>query len=86
MDRTDRYLKNDKWNPYKNVSGKSGVSKFLIGEDYIQVVFKESADIYVYNYEVTEKAYVEQMKKLAKNGEGLSGFTSQKVRDKYASD
>ena len=69
---------------YKNVSGKSGVVEYEIGADFIKVRFKGPKKIYVYNYASTGKEYIENMKKLAEGGKGLSTFVSQKVRERYS--
>ena len=71
---------------YQNLSGKSGVSAFEIGTDYILIQFVNSNDIYRYNYIKPGKGKVEKMKMLATRGMGLSTFISQQVAndfDKY---
>ena len=68
---------------YKNVSGKSGVSGYEIGKDFILIQFVNSKETYVYNYVMPGKETVEQMKTLARRGQGLSTFISQFVKDDY---
>lgn len=67
---------------YKDITGKSGVSAYRLGEDYIEIKFK-TGETYIYNYVRPGKLYVEQMKRLAEKGKGLSTFISQKVRDRF---
>ena len=69
---------------YKNFAHTSGVTAYEIGNDYIKVEFVDGP-IYVYNHAIPGPGEVEQMKKLALNGRGLSTFISRNVRDKYAS-
>ncbi|GAB3922666.1 hypothetical protein [Mucilaginibacter myungsuensis] len=68
--------------PYKNSAGNSGVVAYDISDDRIAVQFI-GGDIYVYSYASAGKRNVEQMKKLALAGNGLSTFISRVVRDKY---
>jgi len=58
---------------YKNTSGNSGVTDFEIGVSYIIVIFKNVRS-YKYTYDLTGKSYVDEMKALATDGRGLSGF------------
>jgi len=68
---------------YRNVSGKSGVSAYEIGEDFILIQFVNTRETYVYNYGMPGRETVEQMKALARSGKGLSTFISQVVKDDY---
>ena len=68
---------------YKNSSGNSGVSAFEIQEKSILVEFNHDR-IYRYNYSSAGKEHVENMKKLAQEGKGLSTYISQNVKEKYA--
>jgi len=67
---------------YNNKSGKSGISGYEIGDDYILVKFKTNK-VYKYNHAVTGKQNVDKMKNLAISGRGLNSFISKKVRYKY---
>jgi hypothetical protein len=67
---------------YKNLSGKSGVRHYEIGDDFIRVQF-ESGTTYLYTYISAGQKNIEHMKKLAKSGKGLSTFISQNVRDLF---
>ena len=69
---------------YRNFARTSGVSAYEIGKDYIKVEFVDGP-IYVYNHAIPGPGEVEQMKKLARDGRGLSTFISRNVRDRYAS-
>lgn len=65
-----------KFNTYTSASGKlSGVTGYILGEDYIVVKFRNS-EIYTYSYVSAGKEMVEEMKKLAEQQEGLSTFIS----------
>lgn len=68
---------------YKNLAGTSGVTAYELGDDYIKVEFEGEA-VYLYTSEVTGKEKLETMKKLAKQGRGLSTYISQHVEDAYA--
>jgi hypothetical protein len=69
---------------YKEISGDAGVYAFSAGKDHIKVQFKDRS-VYLYNYAVTGKAAVEEMKRLAAKGKGLTTFINQQVRERYAS-
>lgn len=69
---------------YKNRHHDSGVTAYEIGDDYIKVEFAEGP-LYLYTHDMPGAAQVEQMKKLALRGEGLSTYISRHVRDAYAS-
>jgi hypothetical protein len=68
---------------YANVSGNSGVVAFEIGADFIRVKFLDGG-IYRYTYESAGESNVEEMKRLARAGRGLSGFISVSVREMYS--
>ncbi len=67
---------------YKNLSGKSGVSAFETGSDYIKVKFKDGLG-YMYNNNSTGFQKINAMKILALNGMGLNTFINKNVRKKY---
>ena len=69
--------------PYRHSPQPTGVLAYRIAPEAIEVKFVDGRR-YLYNYAVTGAAAVERMKQLAKEGEGLSTFISQHVRDKYA--
>lgn len=67
---------------YKN-SKEAGVSAFEIGDDYIKAEF-QNGPTYLYTYESAGKNNIEQMKKLAIIGRGLTTFINQNVKHHYA--
>jgi len=68
---------------YKNISGDSGVVAYETGDDYIKVKFIDGA-VYLYTNAVTGQHHINQMKKLAATGLGLSAYISKHVRNRYA--
>jgi hypothetical protein len=70
--------------PYGNLSNKSGIREFDIGDDFIDVRFVQH-EPYRYTHESAGRDNVEQMKKLAVAGKGLGTFISQhpEVRHGY---
>jgi hypothetical protein len=68
--------------PYRNIAGNSGVIAYAIKPDSIAVQFTDGK-VYVYTYASAGKRNIEQMKKLAKNGLGLSTFISTTVKNRY---
>lgn len=67
---------------YKDISGKSGVIAFAIGDGRITVKFK-GGDCYLYTVASAGAADIATMQRLAREGKGLSTFISQYVRDRY---
>jgi hypothetical protein len=69
---------------YVNYGGDSGVDAFEIAADYIIVRFL-SGDCYKYTSESVGSSNLEQMKALARQGEGLNAFinTNSIVRTGY---
>lgn len=71
---------------YLNISGKSNIESYEIGNDYIIVQFKTGKErIYKYNYEKPGQAVVEQMKDLARAGCGLNSYISKYVKSNFYS-
>ncbi len=68
---------------YANRSGDSGVTAYEIGRGWIVVEFVEGAT-YFYNAHEPGPAAVAEMQRLAKAGQGLSGYISREVKDRYA--
>lgn len=61
--------------PYKNLSGDSGVLAYEIGNDYVIVQFKNGKhSFYKYTYVRTGMVVVEEMKRLAIIGKGLNSL------------
>jgi hypothetical protein len=69
---------------YKNLSGNSGVESFEIGPDFVRVQFHDKPS-YLYTDQSVGHENVEEMKRLARAGTGLSTFITQhpEVRDGY---
>jgi hypothetical protein len=68
---------------YKGLEN-GGVSAYQISDDAIILKFKDGR-IYSYNYVKPGKEQVEEMKKLAINGSGLTTYVNQNVRSNYSS-
>lgn len=68
---------------YRNLQGNSGITSYTIGRNSIIVAFK-GGHTYKYNYAVTGKEHVQNMKTLAREGRGLSTYISRYVKDLYA--
>ncbi len=58
---------------YLNIDGDSNVIAYEIGADYIKVQFATGA-IYKYSYRSAGSTHVEQMKRLARSGDGLNSY------------
>ena len=67
---------------YKNLSGKSGVRAYQIREHSIVIEFKGNGK-YLYTYDRPGREHVEEMKKLAVEGFGLSTYISRNVKNRY---
>ena len=76
-------MKPVKMESYKGLSGNTGVTSFKIKEKEILVEFKDR-DIYKYTYTSAGKEHIENMKRLALQGKGLSTYISQNVKGSYA--
>ncbi|HEY8271526.1 MAG TPA: hypothetical protein VIG33_11615 [Pseudobdellovibrionaceae bacterium] len=68
---------------YKNLSGVSGILRFKINRDSIEVEFHDGA-VYLYDEAITGRVHVERMKELARAGKGLNSYISRAVRKNYA--
>ncbi|HEX7889607.1 MAG TPA: hypothetical protein VF522_09635 [Ramlibacter sp.] len=69
---------------YRNLSGNSGVVAYEVGPDWIGVKFRDGVT-YRYTYAKPGAIHVEEMKKLAAAGRGLSGYISRHVGKAYES-
>ncbi len=67
---------------YKNWGGNSNIYAFSIGTDYIDVQFN-GGKVYRYSYCSAGKAKVDQMKRLAMQGQGLNSYIMRNARDDY---
>jgi hypothetical protein len=68
---------------HRNLSGESGVVAYDIRPRSISVAFLDGRR-YVYTYRSAGQERVEQMKNLARDGRGLSGFIAQNARDLFS--
>ena len=64
---------------YLNLGGNSNVKEFFIGEDYIDVVFKDRS-IYRYSYASAGREHVDHM---AQVGSDLNSYIKENVLEKY---
>jgi hypothetical protein len=69
---------------YKNLSGRSGVASFQIGNDNITVRFKDGGE-YIYSNGSAGVSSIATMKELATNGSGLNTFINTHVKENYES-
>lgn len=67
---------------YKNLGGSSGIAEYEIGFDSITVTFSDGS-CYLYSNVKPGSEDVEQMKKMARAGQGLNSFISRKVKKNY---
>lgn len=68
---------------YRNLGGDSGVSTFEIGIDYIVVKFSGTSRTYSYSYRRAGQNHVENMKRLARSGNGLNSYINRYVKNLY---
>lgn len=69
---------------YKNLSGKSGVEAYEIGDDFIKVQFVNGST-YLYTNRSAGRETIAEMKALALAGEGLSSYISRVFTKGHAS-
>lgn len=69
--------------PYRNLSGTSGVVAFDLGDHHIDIEFQDGHR-YRYDYIKPGQPQVEAMKALAPTGKGLATFINQHVRERFA--
>lgn len=67
---------------YKNLGGKSVVSRFEILKDIVTIKFTDNSS-YNYSNQSAGVANIEQMKKLAAAGKGLGTFITTNLKDKW---
>lgn len=68
---------------YADTDRDSGVSHYEIGETSITVWFKGGAKPYRYSYGRAGIQHVEQMKRLARAGDGLNEYINDHVKKSY---
>jgi hypothetical protein len=69
--------------PYGNSGGESGVRSYETSGRSIVIEFRDG-EKYLYNYDMPGKAEVEEMKRLAETGAGLTTYINKHVRGRYA--
>ena len=68
---------------YLDLDGDSGVVAYEIGETYIKVKFNGTYKIYTYSYRSAGANRVEDMKQLARNGNGLNSYIMRYAKNLY---
>ena len=68
---------------YKDIDHNSGVSRFEIGSDRINVWFAKAPRPYAYSYASAGRAHIENMKRLAQAGDGLNAYINTHVKNLY---
>lgn len=68
---------------YRDVDGDSGVAAYEIGDNSITVKFKDGA-VYLYTDASAGPRHIEQMKRLARAGDGLNSYINLHVKKRYA--
>lgn len=68
--------------PYKDLTGNSGVTAYEISDNGISIEFNHDT-VYLYTNASTGKRRIEKMKRLAADGKGLSTYISQTVKEKF---
>ncbi len=68
---------------YKNSNRDTGVVAYDIGKEGIAIKFRDGS-VYLYTIESAGTKNIEQMKSLAKKGEGLTTYINQHVKERYA--
>ena len=58
---------------YGNLHGNSGIAAYEEGDDFIRIRFT-SGGIYLYTYDSAGEDDIEEMKELAREGNGLNRF------------
>lgn len=69
--------------PYANRGGDSGVIAYECNDDSIVVEFEGGAS-YLYDCTAPGRTHVEEMERLARDGEGLNAYINTHVRKQYA--
>lgn len=72
-----------KMKPYRRLSGESGVIAYAPAPEAIRVRFVDG-HVYTYSHASAGRQHVEEMKRLAREGKGLSAYISKHVKNHYA--
>lgn len=67
---------------YKDINGDSGVESYEIGEGSITVHFERGGS-YVYTNTSAGQDCIQEMQRLARNGDGLNTYINKHVRKNY---
>jgi hypothetical protein len=78
-----RFCYNTYMQRYKTSNPDTGVIAYETGKDSISIKFRDGS-IYLYTNKSAGPAAIAEMKMLAENGEGLTTYINQHVRDHYA--
>lgn len=73
---------NASFTPYINKSGHSGIVAYEAGSDNIIIQFNDG-EMYLYTYSATGEKHVEEMKRLAQKGEGLTTYINKNIRERF---
>ena len=68
---------------YRDIDNDSGVHSYEIAPDHIEVWFKGNPRSYTYSYSSAGSFHIENMKRLAAQGEGLNAYIQRYVKHKY---
>tara|TARA_R110002050_G_scaffold202806_1_gene338024 strand:- start:22178 stop:22438 length:261 start_codon:yes stop_codon:yes gene_type:complete len=68
---------------YRNSRGDSGVYSYEIGSNKIIVTFNSNVS-YEYTYQSASIEHIENMKSLAKQGQGLNSYINKYVKKRYS--
>lgn len=68
---------------YLDLDGDSGIFAYEIGDTYIRVQFNTTFKIYTYSYRSAEANRVEDMKRLARSGDGLNSYIKLNANNLY---
>jgi hypothetical protein len=68
---------------YANRTGRSNVSGYEIGDEFIRVKFNRAARIYTYSHRKAGKHRVDKLKILAQVGHGLNSYINISVKKLY---
>lgn len=69
--------------PYKNLSGNSGIAAYELGDESITVKFNDNT-VYLYTNDSTDIENIMEMQRLAVSGQGLNTFINQVVKKGYS--
>jgi hypothetical protein len=68
---------------YTDINGDSGVAAYEVGASYIVVQFKDGAE-YEYTSLSAGQQHVDEMARLARQGDGLNSFINRVVKKRYS--